>query len=461
VNDDQWLRDNLSASVPDPPAAPGRADAARRRARTARRRTAAVIATACAVAVVAVAAPMALGGSGSPEPATSVPTTDVPTPGPAAVACPAPPESGTKPTGPGTLPEGAVSVRLCQGMGPTFQPPADALVTGADELVGLVNEQPRTPPPSGCNLDLGPGYLLAFAYPDGSVRTATGELYGCHQLTVGSVTRANPELPWERFAELLRAQRRTESPPDDLTVSPNCGDTDIADGPGLSPVGRPDEMTAAVLCVRYQTATEQPTREVTIPTDDLAVLLADRTARAHPVPPPGDCPPNTPDWTIVGVSAWGDLTTTWTWCGAWSDEAGHYWRPGADAQRILDRLVAEAGRPVPEVDAQSSASEVVAAYVDLLNAGDRDGAVALWHPVTGPPELPTTSSHIDYKEEGVKKFPQISAWWDATQVTALYREQIRDAYVPYRQVVFTVGRDEQGIFRIVGMQLGDVVETGR
>jgi hypothetical protein len=458
VTDDQWLREHLTSSVPEPPTAPGRADAARRRARAARRRTAAVVAAACAVAVVAVAAPLAIGGSGSPEPAVTDPTTDAPTPEPTDLSCPAP---EAKPTGPGVLPEGAVAVRLCDGPGIGFDEPEDALVSGVEELVRVVNAQEVTGPPRVCTTDLGTGYLLAFEYPGGTVRSVTGELYGCNTLVVGTSVRANPEIPWHRFLDLLRAQRAATSPPSGLAVRPSCAEAGFTDQQGGSPLGRPDDMTNAVLCVRYQTATEHAPLEVDVPESDLEVLLADRAAREHPAEPAGDCGPATPSWQLAGRTRWGDLTAVDSWCGQWSDERGHYWRPGADAQRILDRLVTEAGRPAPTVDAGSSAEDVVAAYVDLLNAGDRSRAAALWHPVAGPPDLPTTYSRVDYKVEGVKSLPRISAWRDATLVRALYREQVGDVYVPYREASFTLGRDEEGVFRIVGMQLGDVVETGR
>ncbi|MCW2774386.1 MAG: hypothetical protein JWN91_2712 [Nocardioides sp.] len=455
MTDDQWLRDHLTSSVPEPPSAPGRADAARRRARAARRRTAAVVATAGAVAVVAVVAPLALGGSGSSSPAPAAPTTSATTVTPEDVACPA---GGTQPEGPGTLPDGAVGVRLCQGSGMTFQGPADALVTDVDALIDLVNEQPVLDMSGGCTMELGRGYVLAFAYPDGSIRTVAGQLYGCEPLTVGGVVRSNAELPWNRFNTLLAAQRRELDPPGDATTTVSCGD---AADLGLSPVGRAGEMTSAVLCANYETASDQGPQQAAVPADDLAILLADRVARRRDTAAPPESCSQPADLRLLGVTAWGDVTETYLWCGLWSDERGHYWRPGADAQRILDRLVEEAGSPTPTVDAGSSAEDVVAAYVDLLNAGDRSGAAALWHPVAGPPDLPTMYSRVDYKVEGVKSLPRISAWRDATLVRALYREQIRDAYVPYRETSFTLGRDEEGVFRIVSMQLGDVVETGR
>ncbi len=449
MTDDQWLRDALGAAVPDPPSAPDRAASARRRARTARRRTAAAVATGAALALAAVAVPLALGGSGSPTPAPQVPTH--PTSVPAAVKCP---QADTEPTGPGTLPEGAVAVRLCDGPGLGFDEPDDALVTDVDDLVRVVNDQEVTGPRRACRSDLGRGYLLAFSYPDGTVRLVTGELYGCHQLTVGSTVRAEPERPWERFIELLRDQRATLEPPATTGASPTCS------SPDLSPVARPADMDTAVLCARYETDGRTVPRAVAVPPADLRVLLADREERDDRRAPPKGCAQQA-DLELVGTTVWGDTTAAHLWCGMWSDEQGGYWGVGAPAERILDRLVREAGTPVTTVDADSSAEDVLAAYVDLLDAGDRKAAAALWHPMAGRPELPALYSHIDYQVEGVRELRFVSAWQDATAVQALYRERIRDAYVPYREAVFMLGRDEQGVFRIVSMQLGDAVETGR
>lgn len=456
MTDDQWLRDALGAAVPDPPSTPDRATSARRRARAARRRTTAAVAAGAALAMVAVVVPLTLGGSGSPAPAP-----DVPTPAPTSTPeseCPPP---DTEPAGAGTLPEAAVSVRLCDGPGIGFDEPDDALVTGVDELVRVVNAQEVTGPPRVCQTDLGTGYLLAFEYADGTVRSVTGELYGCHQLVVGATVRTHPERPWQRFIELLRTQRAASTPPAGLATRPSCEDPSVETGIGISPTGRPDDMVSAILCVRYQTATEHRPLPIDVSSADLQVLLADRAARTHPAPPAGDCGPDTPSWRLVGRTAWGDLTVVDAWCGQWGDGRGHYWDPGPQAQRVLDRLVAEAGTPTPTIDAASSAADVVAAYVDLLNAGDRKGAAALWHPRIARPELPTQFGRIDYKVEGVRELRFVSAWRDAVAVRALYREQVGDGYVPYREAVFMLGRDGAGVFRIVSTQLGDVVETGR
>ena len=56
----------------------------------------------------------------------------------------------------------------------------------------------------------------------------------------------------------------------------------------------------------------------------------------------------------------------------------------------------------------------------------------------------------------------LSAYGDATAVTALYREVPADgSWVDYREATFTVGRDENGRLGLVHLALGDVVPTGR
>ncbi|MFC6342230.1 hypothetical protein ACFP8W_09595, partial [Nocardioides hankookensis] len=348
-----------------------------------------------------------------------------------------------------TVPAGAVAVHLCQGTGAGFDTPSDAMVTDVDELADVVNQQTPQAPPKGCELDLGIGYLLAFEYADGRIVPVGGDLYGCHELRVGTSTRAHPERPWSRFIALLRAQRaqRARLAPQ-LRARPACGDQQSDSGTGTSPVARPDEMMVATLCVSYETETDHDPQGVPVSADDLAVLLADRADHHEPVSN-DECPVDTPSWVLVGTTRWGDLVTADGWCGIWNDGRGIGGPPGPEAQRVLDRLVRHTGRPVPAVDASSTAEQVVAAYVDMLDADLRDEALALWHPL-GTPDLPVGYGHVDAKVESTRALRSISAYDDATAVTALYREVPPDgAYTDYREAVFTLGRDDQGVLRIV------------
>src|SRR5205823_901677 len=119
-----------------------------------------------------------------------------------------------------TVPEGAVAVHLCGGNGTSFDRPSDPLVTDVDRLADVVNRQPATPLRSVCATDLGVAYVLAFEYADGTIVPVGGDLYGCHQLRVGTSTRKNPERPWSAFIQLLRAQRAATAPPSGHVTRP-------------------------------------------------------------------------------------------------------------------------------------------------------------------------------------------------------------------------------------------------
>jgi hypothetical protein len=204
------LRELLHAAVPEPPAAPDRASGARERHRRTRRRTT-VAAVAGAVAVVVVAALPALVSDAEDRPQPDV---VAPSPTPSAVRpgdflCPDPRAVADRTT----VPHGAIAVRLCEGKGIPVHVPADALVTQVDALADVVNRQPPKEPTPGCQLDLGPGYLLAFQYADGAVLPVSGELYGCQDLTVGTQVREHPEVPLDAFRRSLRAQRAAAALP--------------------------------------------------------------------------------------------------------------------------------------------------------------------------------------------------------------------------------------------------------
>jgi hypothetical protein len=440
------LHDLLHAAVPEPPAAPDRAAGARDRARRHRRRTTAGVAVAAALVVAAVAAVPVL--TSDDRPGVSRPTAPTPTPTPT----PEPPVEAPCPAvdepthGPATVLEGAVLVRLCQGIGVEFDAPADALTTDVAAVAAAINDQPSGPVPLSCTMDLGRGYQLVFGYPDGHTQNVAGELYGCHSLSVGGTSRSDPEKPYRTFIRLLRAQRAASTPPASDVVRPSCGRGGFD---RTSPVARPKEMAVGTLCVRYESASETDPVAVPVSAGDLEVLLHDWVVGG---PPAYDS--DAPTLLLVGATAWGDRVSLPM------DQVGIR-VPGPDAERILDRLVGRTGRPVPTIDASSTAEDVVAAYVDLLNADLRDEATALWHPL-GKPDLPTGYSRIGYKVEGVRPLRFVSAYQDAVAVTGLYGVVPADgSNADYRETVFTLGRDDQGVFRIVNVHAGDVVETGR
>ncbi|MBU2698066.1 hypothetical protein [Pimelobacter sp. 30-1] len=329
------LRDGLAEAVPSPPPAPGRADGARRIARRARRTTV-LVAGGSAAAVLAVAGVVAVvnGGSGPERGADRVAASPLDAP-----ACPAQPVDARTQDGPGEVPDGATSVRLCPGGGTPVAVPRDALVTDVDDLAATINGLAEQPADAACTLELGPGFQLAFAYPDGSTVVADAGLYGCREVAVGGVVRVGSQEVWDRFGTLLRAQRERLAPPSAPDAAAlTCVDKtpDQRSGPG---VARAEDLAVAVLCVGSGRAA--------IPADDLAVLRTDMAAFTGAPPDVyRGCPP--PHVRIVGLSAWDDPIEITAECadGPYLVDpmTGSVWQPGKAAAPIVDRLVSEARR---------------------------------------------------------------------------------------------------------------------
>lgn len=345
MSDEKWLRDGLADAVPAPPETPGRAAAAESRARRTRRRTAAaaaVVGTAGVVVVVAVVAATLGSGDGATDPAG--PTTaaeDVgpfdapecpPTPAPEGGAVPGPADE-PDPDAADAVPEGAVAVRLCQGIGTVLEEPADALVTDVDTLTALINDLEITGEPEMCRADLGPGYRLSFSYPDGGSFVVSSILYGCRNNVVGSTYRADSQAPLDGFVEMLRAQRSALGDPDQQPSAADLRCPDAADTPfGLeyesSVVARPEEMVAAIICLPGGERRE-------IPPTDLEVLTAD--IAAHTSPASSGCSKGRQP-AIIGRSAWRDTIMLGGTCGRYSVDADTEWIPSRESQAILDRL---------------------------------------------------------------------------------------------------------------------------
>lgn len=300
MTDEQRLTDALHEIVPSPPHQPGRGPAVEERVRRRRRRTgAATVLAAAAVVVAAVAVPAALSGGDGPDDRIAAPD---PTSAPD-LTCP-PKDQGS--TSPDTLPTGAVAVRLCPAGEIDFEVPAGVLTTDVDQLVETVNEQPVADPMAMCTMEMGRAYQLVFAYDDGEAYTVTGELYGCRDLQVGSVTRDGAEAPFREFQRSLRHD---------------------------------------------------------------------------------------------------------------------------------------------SLDADASPREVVAAYVDRLNAHDTAGASALWASLVDV-DVPAAYTRIGYQEQQVRFIRTTAPGEVDAEVEARYREEVRDAQVPWREVTFGLTRTETG-YRIV------------
>lgn len=333
---EDWQREGLAGAVPDPPGTPERAAAARGRARRARRRTAIVAAAgvAATLAVVGVVSTSLRDGSAGDDTA-SAPASPSDVPG-----CPEKPVDAQTQVGPDHVPDGAVSVRLCNGDAVPIDVPRDALITKVDDVAEAVNGLEIAAPDRACTQELGPGFQLVFAYPDGTSVVASGGLYGCREVVVHGVERAGADIPWELFIERLRAQRDQLDPPP-LPTAPAACEARYGT-PTPTPLGRPQDLAVAVLC----TDRGEAGRRAEISEQDLATLLTDLSTRSVANAGYLDCGATPPFPRIEGLTAWGDRVSLQAECGnGWftvDSATNTVWEPGPDAAVVIERLVAEA-----------------------------------------------------------------------------------------------------------------------
>lgn len=262
--------------------------------------------TALVAATAAALIGLALGGcSGDRGPTWTPYDTSVATPPAIAERCPDVDTPLPYPGG-GELPAGAVAVRLCNGTGPEgsgphlFDPPADLLETGVDDLVEIVNAlEPVDLGTQGCNFNLGPTSVLWFLYEDGSARAVSHEHFGC------SNTYVAPDQAGDGGEELLptfdahlREQRADRTPPGDHDVRvPSCGLLDRPPVTPLSLAGGATELVTAVFCTEEGRAALTP-RQV-------ARLSADLRDRPRPRITCEDADLGV-ESTIAGRTVWGD-----------------------------------------------------------------------------------------------------------------------------------------------------------
>lgn len=336
MTDEDWLRAGLADAVPDPPGAPDRAASALARARRARRRTTIVGGAGVALTLAVVGAIATLGDGQSPDRAADEP------PSPFDVAaCPAEPVDALTQVGPDHVPDGAVSVRLCDGGAVSIDVPQDALVTDVDEVAAAINELEIADPGRMCTADLGPGYQLVFDFADGTSVVAAGQLYSCRDVITNGVERTGADVPLERFIELLRKQREDLEPPAPVDTSGiDCAST--AGTTSAPTVGRPEDLVVASYCYEFD---YEQWSEVEIPTEDLQVLVADLTGRTDGERASISCAiGDAPATKIVGVSAWADAVQFGTACDDLNrlEMAGATWSPAS--LDIVQRLYTEALR---------------------------------------------------------------------------------------------------------------------
>jgi hypothetical protein len=251
---------------------------------------------------------------------------------------------------PDSIRDGALRVWMCQGPGTPLDVPRDALVSGVDDLAGIVDDLPlaRDDDDIACAADGGPGYRLRFQYADGSVADAVGQLYGCGMVQVGATLHVGDRewTPAREFVRLLREQREAKTPPSP-PEQPDCVvDEATVLGP-VSPVGHADEMVTAVLCAwDARGISGPPDHAAPIPADDLETLIADHADNRSDAHPTGrECRAGR-QLSIQGLTAWGDRVLLDGFCITFrdvttrpQDESVDYWRPGPEARAILARLL--------------------------------------------------------------------------------------------------------------------------
>lgn len=376
---------SLIEIVPEPPTG-DLADGARTYARRARRRRQGIVAGAAAVAVLAaIGVPWAVTrGGGGGEPASPDPVDE---PKVAALECPAKIDRASLPGEPGEpLAKGAARAVLCPagGSGP-FQSPRDALETGLDELVTLVNTRPVYRG-NGCRMDLGRAWTVLLQYADGQLASVTGENYGCHWIHLGpqrasdTGARTGSEQVYRKYLGLLAAQRATQEPPE-VKVSLSCPTHDLQ-APPVSPAAYDDptelRMTRAVLCWKSETLTETPYQSAELDARLVELFnadLADGVSKDHGT---GRCGADR-IIVIVAQNAWGDRTLIpGLGCG-WYGTGNWFLQPSADVQERLNDLMAS--QAPPEIRPPTAADKpdaIVRAWADLINSGARSKADSLW-----------------------------------------------------------------------------------
>lgn len=165
---------------------------------------------AAVVAVVAVVGVMVAASSlsGSDEDdSASDPASQTPPPPP---ECPEAPAEGEAdpideidPDAPDSVPEGATSVRLCQGPGTELADAGTLLTEEVQRVVTTINDlDQQSEKPEMCTMDVGPGFRMVFGYADGSTFTVSGKTYGCRELVVGSAYRIPANDPLQVFRDV-------------------------------------------------------------------------------------------------------------------------------------------------------------------------------------------------------------------------------------------------------------------
>jgi hypothetical protein len=277
-------------------------------------------------------APSAGASIDTSESSSPSPTGD---PGPI-VTCPNATLLDPDPALPDEVPDGATSVRLCDGGADKVTPPVDALTTDVESVVSAVNDQ--RPVKRGC-VDLRiPEYQLAFGYPDGSRFVVAGRFTSCGELLVGSGRRAKAKPALRAFVESIGAQRATATPPD--PIDPAALDCAQPRELWTWPLADPTGLAIAALCIGNP---QRPSRArlVPIPPEDLETLTA--SMRTDTVETAGMfCSMARLRYWIVGATAWGDPVTMDYGCIGLTLSGRLDWTPRRPEREIIQQLIARA-----------------------------------------------------------------------------------------------------------------------
>ena len=211
----------------------------------------------------------------------------------------------------GDLPVGAINLRVCSGDDPddrsfqTIAVPAEALTTGVDELVSLVNALPDWEPPEErffCTQEYTSAINYVFGYADGSTRSVTYGYGGCGLLELeppgdfpdaDTLAKDDPARLFDAVNAALSEQRRTTTPPPPQTPAIAC---EPATGPVTMLPLADLELLSASLCLSGSQVL-------------IRGSLLDRLRAALATASPGETPPTCDDHRsarVVGTSTWGD-----------------------------------------------------------------------------------------------------------------------------------------------------------
>jgi hypothetical protein len=215
----------------------------------------------------------------------------------------------------GAVPAGATSIRVCPGeeteQAPRFTAaiaaPRDALTSGVDDLVTLLNDLPDwegLPEDTYCTSEGRPRIHYVLGYPDGSTRSVTYGYGTCHLLeleapgpfpTAGTIAKQDGAPFMAAVTDGLLAQRSGGQPPAGVPAAPRC----VPNTRDVTTMPTADlELASAALCVldgdRWRRAVLAPELVARL-SDEYAVTSTD----------PAEC---TVPFTgkVVGWSTWGD-----------------------------------------------------------------------------------------------------------------------------------------------------------